>query len=202
MSDEKRAIRRVLRERRRGLPAAAVEAAGAVIGAQLRTFRPYQEAHAVIGYLAHENEVPITPLLSDVVLSGRELYLPQSADGVRFVRWRPGEPLGPGSGGVLEPLGGTPSQPAEPTVALIPVVGWDEAGGRLGRGGGFYDRILAVNPEILRIGLAYEFQQVPELPRDSWDVPLDFVITERRIVQCVRRNVARSVPLQKGGLQL
>jgi 5-formyltetrahydrofolate cyclo-ligase len=186
MSDEKRAIRRVLRERRRGLPVTAVEAVGAAIGAQLRTFRPYQEACAVVGYIAHENEVSIAPLLSEVVLSGRELYLPQSANGVRFVRWRPGEPLVPSEGGVPEPLGGAPSQPAEPTVALIPVVGWDESGGRLGRGGGFYDRILELNPEILRVGLAYEFQQVPELPRDSWDVPLDFVITERRIVQCVR----------------
>jgi 5-formyltetrahydrofolate cyclo-ligase len=203
MNDEKRALRRVLRERRRSLPEVVVEAAGAAVFAQLRAFRPYRTARTVIAYIAGENEIPTAALVEDIVTSGRQLYLPQSAHGERFVHWRPGEALASGRGGVLEPLAGTPLQPDTPALALVPLVAWDRHGTRLGRGGGFYDRIFAgALRSILRVGLAYEFQQSPELPREPWDVPLDYVITERRIVQCVRGSVARTVSLQKGGLQL
>jgi 5-formyltetrahydrofolate cyclo-ligase len=202
MKDEKRALRSALRERRRGLPAAAVEAAGAAVCAQLETFPPYQAARAVLAYVAAENEIPTAPLFVEIVASGRELYLPQSV-AERFVRWRPGEPLIAGPGGIPEPLAGAPLRPAGDAVALVPVVGWDERGIRLGRGGGFYDRIFSrLSPDVVRVGLAYEFQQVAELPRDPWDVSLDYVITERRIVRCDHASRTRPAPLQKGGLQL
>jgi 5-formyltetrahydrofolate cyclo-ligase len=206
MKDEKRALRSVLRERRRGLPAAVVEAAGVAVCTQLRAFPPYQAARAVLAYVANENEIPTAPLLPEIISSGRELYLPHSKSGEQFVRWRPGEPLITGPGGVSEPLAGAPLRADGCVVALIPVVGWDESGMRLGRGGGFYDRIFTgLSPEVVRVGLAYEFQQVAELPREPWDVSLDYVITERRIVRCDRAgssSTRRPASLRKGGLQL
>ena len=112
-----------------------------------------------------------------------QLYLPHSAGGV--VRWRLGDSLAVGRGGVREPLRGAPEHPETPAVALVPLVAWDRYGGRLGRGGGFYDRLFAeLTSGITRVGLAYEFQEYAELPRDPWDVSLDYVITERRIVRC------------------
>jgi 5-formyltetrahydrofolate cyclo-ligase len=202
MSLEKRAIRQLLREQRRALSTAVVEAAGAGVLAQLHAFRPYQVAAAVIAYIANENEIPTARLLDDIVRSGRTLYLPQSTvvDGV--IRWQPGEPLRAGQGGVFEPVRGSAMHPDLPAIALVPLVGWDASGTRLGRGGGFYDRLLAQLPQqITRVGLAYEFQEVPELPRDPWDVPLHYVITERRILRC-GSEVVREGSLQKGGLQL
>lgn len=199
MTVEKRAIRQRLREQRRGLLPAVVEAAGRAVRARLCGFEPYKAARSVIAYLPDENEVPTAALLADAVRDGRTVYLPRMAGGL--VRWRPGDSLRVGQGGVPEPARGIPEDPETPAVALVPVVAWDRYGVRLGRGGGYYDRLFAtLTSGITRVGLAYEFQECAELPRDPWDVSLDFVITERRIVRCGGPVAEASV--QKGGLQL
>jgi 5-formyltetrahydrofolate cyclo-ligase len=72
-------------------------------------------------------------------------------------------------------------------LVLLPLVGFDEHGHRLGMGGGYYDRSLAFltqrqhwrKPHL--IGLAYDFQKLPPLPREPWDVPLDAIVTDRCI---------------------
>lgn len=199
MSAEKRAIRQRLREQRRALPMHTVEAAGRAVLEQLLGFPSYTGAVSLIGYIAHENEVPTAGLLEEAVRSGRSLFLPRSTPPIGVVRWRAGESLVAGRGGVYEPAGTMVTLPELPAVALVPVVGWRATGQRLGRGGGFYDRLFAqLTTEITRVGLAYEFQECPEFPRDPWDMSLDCVITERRIVRCDRTEGS----LQKGGLQL
>ncbi len=201
MNAEKRAIRQLLREQRRALSARVVEAAGRAVRAQLAGFPPYHAAVSVITYVADENEVPTAALLDEAARCGRHIYLPRSSAEEGLLRWQPGEPLAAGRGGVCEPMSRMPSQPEVPAIAFVPVVGWDRQGHRLGRGGGFYDRIFARLTEgITRVGLAYEFQECPALPRDPWDIGLDYVITERRIVRC--GSVVRDASLQKGGLQL
>jgi 5-formyltetrahydrofolate cyclo-ligase len=107
-----------------------------------------------------------------------------------------------GPGGVAQPAQGMPQAPETPGVILLPVVAWDDNGTRLGRGHGFYDRLLVrLADGCTRIGLAYEFQKVGVLPRDTWDAPLHYVITERRVVRCGPAPIV-SAPLQKGGLQV
>jgi len=203
MSVDKHAIRQALRERRRQLRAAAVEAAGAAVWAKLRDFAPYQAALVLVAYIASENEVPTERALADSAGAHREVYLPKNGGVAGFVRWRVGEPLIPGRGGVSEPLAGVPLAPCTTAMALVPLVAWDDHGTRLGRGGGFYDRALAGGTlDIVRVGLAYEFQYWPELPRDPWDVPLEYVITEQRIVRCVVDAAVRPELLQKGRLRL
>ncbi|HVO26447.1 MAG TPA: 5-formyltetrahydrofolate cyclo-ligase [Candidatus Margulisiibacteriota bacterium] len=199
MNVEKRAIRQRLREQRRALTAEAVEAAGWAVQEQVLRFAPYTAAVSLIAYITHENELPTAGLLRAAERSGRGLFLPRSTPPIGVVRWQTGEPLVAGCGGVYQPADGRDTLPEVPGVALVPVVGWDATGQRLGRGGGFYDRLFAaLTTGITRVGLAYEFQLCPELPRDPWDIPLDYVITERRTVRCERTGAA----LQKGGLQL
>jgi len=201
MSADKPKIRQALRERRRQLRAVAVEAAGAAVWAQLRDFAPYVAASALIAYIASENEVPTERVLADSAAAHRDVYLPKSGHTPAFVRWRVGEPLIPARGGVWEPLAGVRLAPGTAAVALIPVVAWDEDGTRLGRGGGFYDKVFAAGTsDIVRVGLAYEFQYWPDLPHDPWDVPLEYVITEQRVARCVLDAAVRPALLQKGGL--
>lgn len=203
MSADKHAIRQALRGRRRRLGADAVDAAGAVVWAQLRGFASYQTASVLIAYIPSENEVPTERALADSAAVHRDVYLPKNSGAAGFVRWRVGEPLIPGRGGVWEPLAGVPLAPGTAAMALVPLVAWDEHGTRLGRGGGFYDRVFAGGTaDIVRVGLAYEFQYWPDLPRDPWDVPLEYVITEQRVVRCVVNAAVRSELPQKGGLRL
>lgn len=66
-------------------------------------------------------------------------------------------------------------------VIIVPLVGFDEAGNRLGMGGGWYDRFLAVQPHALTIGLAFECQKVPLVPIEAHDQSLDVIVTEAAI---------------------
>lgn len=202
MSVEKREIRHAMRQQRRLLSPGAVAAASAAVCAQVRTLPAYATAVAVLAYLAAENEISVAALIEEVGTSVRGLYLSHCGATPAWVRWRPGEPLVPGPGGVLQPCG-VPERPPTPAVALIPVVAWDETGARLGRGGGYYDRIFVERaPGITRVGLAYEFQCYPALPADPWDVPMQCIITERRIIACAETVRARDEPLRKGGVQI
>jgi 5-formyltetrahydrofolate cyclo-ligase len=203
MSVEKRATRRTLRDRRHRLSATFVEAAGETVWERIRSFPPYVVAVSVIAYVADDNEVPTTALLEAARGSGLPIYLPRTTEPVGLIRWHPGDPWSIGAGGIKQPAEGLPTEPETPAIAFIPVVGWDETGTRLGRGGGFYDRLFASRADgIVRVGLAYESLRFPELPRDPWDVPLHYVITEQRIVRCGGADLARPEQLQKGGLQL
>ncbi|HVM95601.1 MAG TPA: 5-formyltetrahydrofolate cyclo-ligase [Candidatus Acidoferrales bacterium] len=196
MKVSKSAVRRELRAIRRGLAAGVVEAAGSAVVVSLRGSQRYRNARSVIGYLSNENEVPVSGLFPEIIESGRLLFLPASNSRQSLKRWRPGDPLAKGPGGVLEPVGGDSASPASPTLALVPLVGWDLDGTRLGRGGGFYDRLFREMREgVYRVGVGYEFQCWPSLPSDPWDVKLHSVITERRIVEFSEDMSA----LRKGG---
>ena len=167
---------------------------------QLLEFPLYQAATSVGVYLAAENEIPTEPLIASALTAGRRLYVPRGAEAPTLVRWDPGASLRRAHGGVQEPLEGVPGDLEVPAIILLPVVAWDYTGTRLGRGGGFYDRLLVrLDPRVVRVGLAYEFQMFPELPRDPWDVSMHYVITERRVVAC---GDGREASVQKGGLQL
>lgn len=65
---------------------------------------------------------------------------------------------------------------------IVPGIAFDESGNRLGQGGGWYDRVLAEAPHALKIGVAFECQMAPQLPRESHDVEMDLIVTEKRCV--------------------
>lgn len=95
-----------------------------------------------------------------------------------FRRWE-GEPLVPGPFGTLHP---TDSQPVLiPSVLIVPLAGFDRSGNRIGYGGGYYDRTL----ELLRksgqtsaVGLAFAVQELPDIPAEPFDQPLDMIVTD------------------------
>lgn len=107
-----------------------------------------------------------------------------------FVQHNPAIPLVEGRWGIMHP----PLATAEILddlsaldAMLIPLVAFDRNGSRLGRGGGFYDKILSVTPRrVLRIGLAHHFQEHSGLPEEPWDQKLDLIITDRELIDCRR----------------
>ncbi|WP_298433984.1 5-formyltetrahydrofolate cyclo-ligase [uncultured Jannaschia sp.] len=97
---------------------------------------------------------------------------------LRFREWWPGCPLEVGAFGVSVPVEGGWRVP---DILIAPLVGFDAGCGRLGYGGGFYDRTLAGLRDAQAIGLAFEAQRVDSIPREATDMPLDAVITEARV---------------------
>lgn len=140
-------------------------------------FTPTQ---TIAGYWAIRDELDCRPILDALVAQAIKRILPVVTGPDLPLDLRVWE-----SGAVLEKAGfGTFGPPADapraiPDVLLMPLVGFDKTGTRLGYGGGYYDRTLASLPKRPRlIGLAYAVQELDEIPRLDHDVPLDAVITE------------------------
>jgi len=96
-----------------------------------------------------------------------------------FREWHPGVALASGPLGIPFP---PDSELVIPTALLLPMVGWDDAGYRLGYGAGFFDLSLASLPKRPAvIGVGYELGKMPSIHPQSWDVPMDWVVTERGV---------------------
>ncbi len=183
--DAKGRIRADMRARRAGLDPAAVAAAGVAAAGRLASLPVIAGARRVAAYRAVRGEIPL-----DALLEGerrRVFTLPRVVgDDLEFVAWSEGQSFVRGSFGIPEPAGGEVVGLEEHDAVLVPLTAFDGQCHRVGQGGGFYDRALAsLVPGADRpaaIGVAYSFQQVAEVPRDSWDVPLDAVVTDTGIV--------------------
>jgi 5-formyltetrahydrofolate cyclo-ligase len=131
-------------------------------------------------------EPDLMPALEALHHAGRRVHLPIVADDNRmhFHRWVPGAPMKDNRFGIPEPLSGAECPPERLEVVLMPLVAFSATGTRLGMGAGFYDRAFEFcidHPDAgpFLAGAAYSLQEVNSLPAQSWDVPLDAVITDR-----------------------
>ncbi|WP_299817124.1 5-formyltetrahydrofolate cyclo-ligase [uncultured Jannaschia sp.] len=103
---------------------------------------------------------------------------------LRFREWWPGCPLEKGVFGVMVPVDGGWRVP---DLLIVPMVGFDDAGGRLGYGGGFYDRTLAGLPQAMAIGFALEAQRLDPVPRGAHDMELPLIVTEAGVFGAATR---------------
>jgi len=130
-------------------------------------------------YHAHRDEADPALLLKALARSGAHIAFPRVTEkdaGLQFHLVPDGEILSPGRYGIHEPLAHWPA--ARPTLLLVPLLAYDDQGYRLGYGGGYYDRTLALLPGARAIGIAYDGQRMPSLPHDAHDCPLHALLTE------------------------
>ncbi len=170
---EKAALRAEMRRIRRAL--ADDDAAAAVA----RHAGELPEAGTVAIYRAMGSELDPAPLAEALASRGRALCLPVVVDRsapMIFRRWSPDDPLEVDAAGCPAPL--PLAEVAPPDLILTPLLAFDAFGGRLGQGGGHYDRTFAAMPDVVRIGLAYAGQRVDPLPVEAHDMPLHGVLTE------------------------
>lgn len=190
------AVRRRLREQRNELPAASRLAASRAVAEHLAHYPAFAAAKRVAGYWAVRGELPLAHVPAGMRHQGASYFLPLLAAGhsLRFAAWQPGDEIIANRYGIPEPDVGPEAQldAAELDLILLPLVGFDRCGQRLGSGAGYYDRTL----EFLRdraqpatphlIGVAYAMQKLPTIAAATWDVPLDAVVTEDGIIDCWR----------------
>lgn len=186
-------LRRNLRQRLAALPAEVRMAAAAHVARHLISLPGLKAGWKIAGYWALPTELPL--LIAQVSLQnlGAEYYLPMlgEAHRLRFGRYRGGDPIRPNRFGIPEP-----ALPSEQTLAgdaldcvLLPLTAFDRRGTRIGSGGGWYDRSFdfRLTPAATRpvlVGIAYALQEQPTLAAEAWDVPLDYVVTERELLKC------------------
>ncbi|AZE58145.1 5-formyltetrahydrofolate cyclo-ligase [Pseudomonas synxantha] len=185
-------LRRMLRKARRALTPSEQRQAALGVYRQLAQHPLFRRAKHISLYLPSDGEIDPRLLLRAAQRRGKATYLPVLSAWPRtkmvFQRVRPGEKLLPNRFGILEPRVNAHRQRQvwALDLVLLPLVGFDDMGGRLGMGGGFYDRSLAYlarryswrKPTLL--GLAHECQKVGRLAQASWDVPLAGTVTDKQ----------------------
>ncbi|GAW92187.1 5-formyltetrahydrofolate cyclo-ligase [Calderihabitans maritimus] len=151
----------------------------------------FQQAETVMSYVAFRNEVETGGIIRTCLAQGKRVVVPVTDRANK--RLIPSEvkkfpdDLKPGTWGILEPKAEC-FRPVEPEVidlVLVPGVGFDIYGNRLGYGGGFYDRFLPrLSPEATTVALAYQEQLLPDVFPEAHDHPVDFVVTDREVINC------------------
>jgi len=141
----------------------------------------------IAGYWPTDEEMDPRPLLYLLEERGHVLCLPcVVGDHLIFRHWTSHTPLMPGRFGTSEPS--TDAEPIIPQIILVPLIGFNRKGVRLGQGKGYYDRALAAlkrNQDVHTLGIAYGCQEVSEdLPQESHDILLDAVATEKELIIC------------------
>ena len=147
----------------------------------------------VAGYWASHGELPLNLVIPPLIARGQQFLLPVIGKGkhLRFAPWRSGDAVQPNRYGIPEPVApGELFEPFQLDLVFVPLLGFDRRGHRLGHGGGYYDRSFAflneqVRPtEPLLVGIAYGFQELEIVNKESWDVALDFIATDRELIDC------------------
>jgi 5-formyltetrahydrofolate cyclo-ligase len=180
----KKELRARLRERLRGLTPARREDLSAQARALLSRQRLWQEAGAILFYAALPDELDLRPLLEQALAEGRSVALPRFIPATGLYAACQIEDFSrdcaPGKLGIAEPAARCPAFPLNRLdLALVPGVGFDPAGHRLGRGWGYYDRLLA-EAAGKRCGVAFDEQMAEEIPAEAHDIVLNCIITPTR----------------------
>jgi len=189
--DDRQTLRREMRTRRRALTDTEREAAATALARVISRRGLLQPGRRVAVYLTHRSEMDLSRVIAMARQRKCKLYLPAiihaGKGSMEFVRFGRDQPLRRNHFGILEPALQATARiaPMKLDLVLLPLVAVDACGWRLGSGAGFYDRRLSHlrhgrrwrRPKL--IGIAYDFQRVPAIEQQWWDVPLDAVVTDR-----------------------
>jgi 5-formyltetrahydrofolate cyclo-ligase len=181
VADAKRRLRSEMRARLAVIPPATRRQAGEVVRARLLATESFRKGGPVLGFVALPDEIDLLPALFEAAAAGREVLVP---------RWNPlsqdyetalaGSPdqWRTGPFGVLEPPPDAPVRSMDRLdLILVPGLAFDRTGRRLGRGKGFFDRLLARATRARRWGIAFDQQIVDAVPTAAHDVNVHLLVT-------------------------
>jgi 5-formyltetrahydrofolate cyclo-ligase len=184
---DKVALRQQLRRKRAAIDASTAQHAAERAAQLLARTLWVKRAQHIAAYLDYGSELQTAPLIEYLLASGKQIYLPRvGVNGrMRFLRLGDRTPLRCNRHGITEPAGSRAARSLRRMdVVILPLLGFDQRGARLGTGGGYYDRALAF-PRAFRkpllVGYGYEQQKAASIPTEPWDIRLDAMVTEQSI---------------------
>lgn len=196
VSTAKQRLRDRLRMQRRALADADVVERSRRISRAFGASAIFRDARQVVLYSPTENEVETEAIWQHARQESKRVYYPRlttDRQKVEFVLRSEGQSLVPGAFDIPVPLGEELLAGVTATdVVVTPAVAFDLVGHRLGRGRGYYDRAFrSVLAGALRVGIAYAFQVIDEVPSDIRDERVDYVVTEADCLECTPRSLPR-----------
>jgi len=187
-------LRARLRAQRAGMSAGARVAAASGVVASLEQLPEFQIDQHIAGYWAVGGELPLHAAVVRLRARGQQYHLPVIGTHhmLRFAPLRTDSAVKPNRYGIPEPEcdAALLLAPEQLDLVLLPLVAFDRRGHRLGMGAGYYDRSFAFLHALTRpaspvlIGIGYSFQEVDALPALDHDVRLDFIATEKELIDC------------------
>lgn len=174
---DKKALRAEIRAKKRAMTAQEIEEKSTALAKAFYETAEYKNAKTIYGYLPYNQEVRTTQMLAHALADGKQVAVPKVyGDEMKFILLSDLSQVAKGYAGIPEPIADGPVA-ADPTaLVLMPGLAFDPEGHRLGYGGGFYDKFLAAEPDHPTLALCYDFQMLPHLDTESYDIPVDRVL--------------------------
>ena len=177
----KRNYRTVLRERRNSLQKDEILYNSGVIMATLTESELFHRCHSLFMYMNIQNEVHTRPLIDFCFKINKPVFVPVTyGNEMFFSSLSEFSILMDSNFGIPVPEVQIPTEPDNNSLFVIPGLGFDKYGNRLGYGAGFYDKYLCCRKYLHLVGVCFENQLVDELPSDETDIQMDSVLTEKR----------------------
>jgi 5-formyltetrahydrofolate cyclo-ligase len=184
MREQKSSIRQILRQRKDAMePDDRMKKSKAICSHLMTLIR---DNETVMAYTSKEKEVNTVPIITSLLAHKNPVVVPiivKEDVSLRLSYLRDFAALVPSTFGVPEPIGSEiPATGEDVETIVLPMLGYDRTGGRIGYGAGYYDRFLEKYPGLRKIGIAFACQEIDMLPLDDTDVRMDHIITEEGIV--------------------
>lgn len=174
---DKTALRKEIREKKRAMTPEQIENASHALAQQFFATAYYRDAETLYGYLPYNQEVRTEPILLQALKDGKKVAVPKVyGDTMRFIYLEDLSGIEKGYAGIPEPVADEPVAQDEKALVLMPGLAFDKEGHRIGYGGGFYDKFLSAEPAHPTVALCYDFQMLPKLETEEFDVPVDLVL--------------------------
>ena len=174
---DKKALRAAIRQQKRAMTEEEIVSKSEKLGQLLAQNELYQKAKTFYGYLPYNQEVRTVPMLEQALRDGKRVAVPKCyGDTMKFIYMDDLSQVAPGYANIPEPIADEPVADDPTALVLMPGMAFDPQGHRIGYGGGFYDKFLAAEPDHPTLALCYDFQMLPHLETEEFDIPVDCVL--------------------------
>ena len=174
---DKKELRKQIRDQKRAMTPMQIQRASSRLGELFAASKLYQAAKTIYGYLPYNQEVRTVPMLQRALEEGKRVAVPKVyGDEMKFIYLDDLSAVAEGYAGIPEPIADGPVAEDQTALVLMPGLAFDPEGHRIGYGGGFYDKFLAQEPDHPTLALCYDFQMLPHLETEEFDIPVDCVL--------------------------
>ena len=176
---EKDALRKEIRHKKPQMTQEEICCASEKLKELFLASQQYKNAKTIYGYLPYNQEVRTVPMLEQAIKDGKRVAVPKVyGDEMRFIYISDFSQVEKGYAGIPEPIADEPVAQDLTALVLMPGLVFDAQGHRIGYGGGFYDKFLANEPDHPTLALCYDFQMLPHVETECFDIPVDCVLWE------------------------
>jgi len=192
IGEQKAQLRKIILKRRNELTATEVEQKSAAIASKLFNLDFFKEAKTVMFYCSMPGEVDTKSMIRKALNLGKRVFLPcinEKSKTLKALEFNvSSDVLEKGPYGIYQPKQNAKKRSAVKhfDIVFVPAIAFDESGYRIGFGHGYYDRFLATNNFAVSVGLAYSFAVVEFVPREYFDVSVNVLLTEEKVVSVTR----------------